>query len=88
MRTACYGLLLTALLTPGCVPKTFTLPDDPPAPAVQPAPVVRKHVPPVRPDQVAPENAAEKAQALEEELNSDNEAPPPAVEDALPAPKN
>jgi len=90
MRIMCYGLMLTALLAiAGCIPRApFTWPDDSPAPVEQPvAAPERKHVPAVRPDQVSPENAAEKAQALEEELNGDYEAPLPTVGEAAPAPK-
>ena len=90
MRTVYYGLMLAALLCAGCVTPNFVWPEDNPAtPPPQAEPVVRKHVPAVRPDQVTSENAGEKVQALEEELNSDSEMPAPSVggEAPPPAPK-
>jgi hypothetical protein len=77
MKTALYGVMLGALLAAGCIPKApFAWPDDTdPATyqtSVQP---VRKHASPVRADQVTAENAHEKAQALEEELEGESEAP-------------
>jgi hypothetical protein len=76
MKTALYGVLLAALFAAGCIPKApFTWPDDGATSAAQAA-QPRKHVPAVRADQLTPENAAEKAKALAEELENDREAPP------------
>jgi hypothetical protein len=78
MKTALYGVMLSALLAAGCIPKMpFTWPDD--GSAEEAAVPVRKHVAPVRPDQVTAENAAQKARELDEELQNDSQAPPNAV---------
>jgi predicted small lipoprotein YifL len=75
MKTALYGVMLAALLAAGCIRKApFAWPDDKATPAEQ-AVQPRKHVPVVRPNQVTPENALEKARALEEEIENDSEAP-------------
>jgi hypothetical protein len=72
MKTALYGLMLSALLTAGCIPKApFVWPEESPTPAEPP----RKHVSAVRADQVTPENAHDKAHDLEEELGSDEGRP-------------
>ena len=81
MKTALYGLMLSALLAAGCIPKApFTWPDDGAAPAEDIDPGARKHVSAVRADQVTPENAAQKARELEAELDSDSRAPLPTTE--------
>ena len=74
MKTALYGVMLSALLTTGCLIKTpFVSPDDADPPGV--APPVRKPISQVRPDQVTPENAPEKAEDLKDEIENDREAP-------------
>jgi len=75
MKTALYGVILSALLAAGCVTKPSLWPDDSPGPAEQQAAQPRKHGSVVRADQVNQENAHEKAHDLEEELENDNEAP-------------
>jgi hypothetical protein len=81
MKTALYGLMLSALLAAGCIPKApFTWPDDSAAPAEDVDLGARKHVGAVRADQVTPENAAQKARELEAELDSDSRAPLPTTE--------
>jgi hypothetical protein len=78
MKTALYGLMLSALLAAGCLPKApFTWPDDGSAPAEDAEQAARKHVGAVRPDQVTTENATEKARELETELDNDGKAPVP-----------
>jgi hypothetical protein len=81
MKTALYGLMLSALLAAGCIPKApFTWPDDSAVPAEDADVGARKHVGAVRADQVTPENAAQKARELEAELDSDSRAPLPTTE--------
>jgi hypothetical protein len=80
MKTAVFGLMLTALLASGCVqpwenPFIFGPDDVASQQAAQDAQLL-KHAPAVRADQVTTENASEKARALEEELENDRQAPP------------
>jgi hypothetical protein len=77
MKTALYGVLLTALLSAGCLPQApFVWPGDG-ATSGEPVPVERKHTAAVRADQVTAENAREKAQQVEDELEADRESPLP-----------
>jgi predicted small lipoprotein YifL len=81
MKTALYGLMLSALLSAGCIPKApFTWPDDDSAPAADADQPARKHVGAVRPDQVTTENATQKARELEAELDNDGKVPLPTSE--------
>ncbi len=80
MKSALYGLMLSALLAAGCVHTPFTWPDDGSAPAADADSAARKHVGAVRPDQVTTENATEKARELETELDNDGKAPVPTAE--------
>ena len=82
MKTALYGLMLSALLAAGCIPKApFTWPDDGAVPAEDSEPAPRKHASAVRADQVTAENAAEKARELAAELDNDSRAPMPNAEE-------
>ncbi len=77
MRTALYGMMLAALLAAGCMPRPpFLWPEEESTPVEQ-APQTIKHTPPVRADQVTPENAAEKARQLEAELENEGKTPLP-----------
>jgi hypothetical protein len=77
MKTALYGLMLTALLAAGCIPQApFVWPGDGATSGEQAQPE-RKHTPAVRADQVTAENAHQMAQQVEEELENDREAPLP-----------
>ena len=75
MKTAMYGMMLSALLAAGCVTKPFMWPDDGAPSADQAAQLPRKHVSAVRADQVTEDNARDKAQELQDELENDREAP-------------
>jgi hypothetical protein len=76
MKTALYGVLLTALLSAGCIPQApFVWPGDG-ATSGEQGPPEKKHPSAVRADQVTGENAREKAQQLEDELETDREIPP------------
>jgi hypothetical protein len=76
MKKALYGLMLTALLSAGCIPQApFVWPGEG-ASSGEPLPPERKHVPAVRADQVTAENAHNRAQQLEDELENDREALP------------
>jgi hypothetical protein len=73
MKTALYGVMLSALLVAGCIEKTpFTWPEAETATSQAVPPPARKHLAAVRADQVTAENAHEKAQQLEEELENDS----------------
>jgi hypothetical protein len=75
MKTALYGVLLTALLSAGCIPQApFVWPGDG-ATSGEQGPPDRKHPSAVRADQVTAENAHEVSQHLEDELEIDREAP-------------
>jgi hypothetical protein len=77
MKKALYGVLLTALLSAGCLPQApFVWPGDGATSTEQPSPE-RKPAPAVRADQVTNENANEKAQLLETELEIDRGAAGP-----------
>ncbi len=77
MKKALYGVLLTALLSAGCLPQApFLWPGDG-ATSGEQLPAEKKHVPAVRADQVTAENAHEMTQRVEQELENDREAPLP-----------
>ena len=72
MKRLLLGIALTALLATGCVYKSpFVWPEPDPAPAETP----HKHVPAVRADQITKENAHEKAQDVEAEIENDRAGP-------------
>jgi len=86
MKRVLYGLMTAALLAAGCIPKApFTWPDDSAPPAEEAAAAARKHASPVRADQVTPENAAQKAREMAEELDNDSRTPLQTADEA-PAP--
>jgi hypothetical protein len=76
MKTALYGVLLGALLATGCLSQLpFAYSPQGNGTSADTGTQARKHVAPVRPDQVTAENAPQKAQQLEEELDNDLDAP-------------
>jgi hypothetical protein len=77
MKTAMYGVILTALLAAGCIPQApFVWPGDGATSGDEVAQPDRKHTSAVRADQVTGENARDKAQQLEDELENDRQSPP------------
>jgi hypothetical protein len=78
MKKALYGMMLTALLAAGCIPQApFIWPNKDATSGDQALEPIRKPAPVVRADQVTAENARDKAQQLEDEVEYDREAPLP-----------